>query len=233
MKRVAVVTGGTRGIGYAVCEALAQHGVCVVQTGRVRHDGVTLAAEMSKRLAAEVVWHPLDVTVSEDVVRLRVYLLERFGRVDILINNAGVHVDRGQKIEESSIDGFVRTIDTNLLGSYLLIRELLPLMRLANYGRIVNVTSGMGRMTEMRDGSVAYRVSKAGLNALTIVAAAETAGTNIKVNCVRPGRVKTGMGSQYSTLTAQEAAAAIVPLALLDDEGPSGQLFSEGVVVSF
>jgi NAD(P)-dependent dehydrogenase (short-subunit alcohol dehydrogenase family) len=233
MKRVAVVTGGTSGIGYAVCEALAQHGVCVVQTGRAMHDGVTLAAEMSRRLAAEVVWHPLDVTISGDVVRLHAFLLERFGRVDILINNAGVHIDRGQIVEESSIDGFVHTIETNLLGPYLLIRELLPLMRRANYGRIVNVSSGMGRMTTMRSGSVAYRVSKAGLNALTIVTAAETAGTNIKVNCVRPGQVKTNMGSQYSKLTAQEAAAAIVPLALLDDDGPSGQMFSEGAVVSY
>lgn len=233
MKRVAVVTGCKSGIGYAVCEELARRGVRVVQTGRALCDGALLAAEMSRRLAAEVVWHPLDVTISGDVERLRAYLVERFGRVDILINNAGVHIDRGQKIEESSIDGFVRTIETNLLGSYLLIRELLPLMRLANYGRIVNVTSGMGRMTEMRAGSVAYRASKAALNALTIVAAAETAGTNIKINCVRPGRVKTDMGSQYSTLTAQEAAAAIVPLALLDDDGPSGQLFSEGVAVSY
>ena len=233
MKRVAVVTGATSGIGYAVCEALARHGISVVQTGRTTHDGLSLASEMSARLGVEIVWHPLDVTISGEVVSLREFLLQRFGRIDILINNAGVHVDRGQLVEESSVDGFVHTIETNLLGPFLLTREVLPLMRRANYGRIVNITSGMGRMVAMRAGSVAYRVSKAGLNALTIVTAAETAGTNIKVNCVRPGRVKTNMGSVYSTISAQEAAAAIVPLALLDDDGPSGQMFSEGAVVRF
>ena len=225
MTRVAVVTGGSTGIGFAVCHALVKRGVFVVLTSRNICNGEA-AVERIRADAPNIEHYPLDVTSVEQTSALRTYLEAQFGRLDILINNAGVHHDRGASIAESSVAKFRLTLETNLVGPFILTKLLLPLMRPHEYGRIVNISSGMGRLSAMAGGSAGYRISKAGMNALTLITAVETAGENIKVNSIRPGRVWTRMGSKNSTVSPEEAAVNIVTLAMLPDSGPTGKFFS-------
>jgi len=224
-KRVAVVTGANRGIGFETCRQLAKKGIQVILTSRDRANGEA-AVEKLQAEGLDVSYHPLDVTDSDSVQRLAEFIKSEFGQLDILVNNAGVLLDSSDTVLSTKIDTLRKTIDTNLYGPLLLCQALIPLMK-HNYGRVVNVSSGAGQLSDMTSGYPSYRISKTALNALTRILANELKGTNILVNSVCPGWVKTDMGGANAPRTPEQGADTIVWLATLPDNGPTSGFFRD------
>ncbi len=229
-QRVAVVTGGNRGIGFEVCRQLARAGLRVVLAGR----DPARAEEASRTLRGEgldVVAHSLDVTRDENVSGLEQVLRDRYGRIDVLVNNAGISVDQERGIR-SILDGQViealrDTRETNLVGPMRLCRALVPCMKAAGYGRVVNVSSQLGSLSTMGTGYETYRITKTALNAFTRILAAEMRGTGVLVNSACPGWVRTDMGGPNAPRTPEQGADTIVWLATLPDDGPTGGYFQD------
>ncbi len=225
--RVAVVTGANRGIGFEICRQLARAGAHVVLTSRDAAKG-RVACKTLNDAGLSVIFHQLDVTSARSVNALAAFVAKKFGRADILVNNAGMLRDpRGSRFIDSRVETYRATIETNVLGPLQVTQALLPLMLQRNYGRIVNISSGMGQLAEMGNSTPAYRISKTALNALTCIVAAETAGTNILVNAACPGWVRTDMGGPGAPRTVAEGADTAVWLATLPDGGPTGGYFRD------
>lgn len=227
-RRIAVISGASRGIGRAVAYRLATSADhLVVATAR---DPAALAPLCSKlgMSGHSVETHALDVPDDTSVAVLREWISTRFGRVDILINNAGVLLDRySTSVLELPLDTLRATLETNLFGALRLTQALLPLMRASSAGRIVNLASSMGQLAEMDAGAPAYRMSKTALNALTRILAVETADSRIKVNSACPGWCRTDLGGAEAPRTPEEGADTVVWLATLPDDGPSGGFFRD------
>jgi NAD(P)-dependent dehydrogenase (short-subunit alcohol dehydrogenase family) len=223
-KRVAVVTGANRGIGLETVKQLALQGFLVVLTSRDSEKGQKAAAP----LEGEIVVHPVDVRDRASVERLGSFLRERVGRLDVLVNNAGiVREPYGQSFFDASAAVVQETLDTNLFGAFHCCQVLIPLMKEAGYGRVINVSSGMGQLTEVNAGATGYRLSKTALNALTRLLAAELEGTDVKVNAVCPGWVRTDLGGPNATRPVEDAVDTILWLASLRKDGPSGGFFRD------
>jgi NAD(P)-dependent dehydrogenase (short-subunit alcohol dehydrogenase family) len=228
--RIAVVTGGNRGMGLETCRQLTRRGARVVLTSRDPAKGEAAARRLQDE-NLDVRHYPLDVADDESIGRLAEFVRREFGRLDILVNNAGIVRGRDEPREcamrpfEATPAGLREVLATNLIGPFLLCQGLIPLMR--GSGRVVNVSSGMGQLTDMGADLPAYRISKAGLNALTRIFASELAGTGIKVNAVCPGWVHTDMGGAGATRSVEEGVATTIWLATLPDDGPSGGLFRD------
>ncbi len=229
-KRVAVVTGANRGIGYAVAKALSQQGLKVVLTARDEEKG-SKAAEELNREGLDVVFKKLDVADPADIEAFAKWIEKELGRADVLVNNAGVFLDGGGLFGASSgtspeLEAIRGSMETNVYGPLLLSAALMPLMKKLGYGRVVNVSSGMGQLSDMGGGSPGYRISKAAINAVTRVLASE-AGDNVKVNSASPGWVRTRMGGSAAARSPEEGADTIVWLATLPDDGPTGGFFKD------
>jgi NAD(P)-dependent dehydrogenase (short-subunit alcohol dehydrogenase family) len=228
--RVAVVTGGNRGMGFETCRQLGRRGARVVLTSRDPAEGAA-AAERLRGEGPDVRHHQLDVADDDGIARLADFIRSEFGRLDILINNAAIVRGRDEPREramrtfEATPAGLREVLATNLIGPFLLCQALIPLMQ--GWGRVVNVSSGMGQLCEMGSGFPAYRISKAGLNALTRIFARELEGTGIKVNAACPGWVRTDMGGSGAARSVEEGVATTVWLATLPDDGPSGGFFRD------
>jgi NAD(P)-dependent dehydrogenase (short-subunit alcohol dehydrogenase family) len=216
-QRVAVVTGGNRGIGLEVSRQLAARGLKVVLAARDEEKAKRAAAS----LQGDVVPFALDVTDPQAPARL----LESFAQVDVLVNNAGVFIDRDYGGLNLPIPVLRDTLEVNLIGPWQLSEAVAPGMRQRGYGRIINVSSGLGAMSEMSGGYPAYRVSKSSLNALTRILADELRGSNVLVNAVCPGWVQTDMGGPRAPVPVAQGADTIVWLATLPDGGPTGSFF--------
>jgi NAD(P)-dependent dehydrogenase (short-subunit alcohol dehydrogenase family) len=227
-KRIAVVTGGNRGIGLEIARQLArQPGIRVVLTAR-EEAKARAAAKKLRDEGLEVDSHPLDVTSEMSVKTFAGWLESACKRCDILVNNAGVMLDpRGSRVLDSELVTWRDTLETNLIGPLLLSQALVPLMKRNDYGRIVNVSSGQGQLSDMGVGTPAYRVSKTALNALTRTLAAELKGSGILVNSMCPGWVRTDMGGAGAPRTVEQGADTAVWLAKLPDDGPSGGFFRD------
>ncbi|MDF5752265.1 SDR family oxidoreductase [Spongiactinospora sp. TRM90649] len=225
MDVVALVTGGNRGIGLEVCRQLARAGHTVVLTARSEDK----AREAAGVLAADGLRvHPirLDVTDPADSGRLAGELAERFGGLDVLVNNAAITYDTWQRASSPDLGVVREAMDTNLYGAWQVILGVLPLLRASGHPRIVNVSSGLASLTTMGAGSPAYRVSKTALNALTCVLADELRIDGVLVNAICPGWVATDMGGPGGRPVA-EGAAGIVWAATLPDGGPTGGFFRD------
>lgn len=220
---VAIVTGGNRGIGHEICKELSKAGCNVVLTSRNEEEGRRAVAKLHQY--DNVAYRRLDVTDSKDIASLRDWILKTYGRVDILINNAGVYLDEGVSVFDVDENLMQDTIAVNFYGAFHMCRAFVPIMRQNGYGRIVNVSSGYGAMSEMGGYVAAYRISKAALNALTLIMANELRGGNIKVNAVCPGWVRTDMGGGMAPISPEAAAKDIVYFALVDAKGPTGGFF--------
>lgn len=234
-KPVAVVTGANRGLGLETARQLAKRDIQVIITSRNAGKG-EMAMEQLLAEGLDVLFQPLDVTSENSVAELGTFIHSHCGRVDILVNNAGIFLDmsgpedtsNASSVFNASLKTLSTTLQTNVYGPLLLAQELTPLMKQQHYGRIVNVSSGMGQLSDMNGRSPAYRISKTALNALTRILAAETEGYNILVNSVCPGWVRTDMGGSSAERTIEEGASGIVWAATLPDEGPSGGFFRDG-----
>jgi NAD(P)-dependent dehydrogenase (short-subunit alcohol dehydrogenase family) len=224
MERVALVSGGNRGIGRQVVADLAELGHRVVLGSRELARGEQAAQELANRVVAR----QLDVTDEESIDGCIEWIDEECGRLDVLVNNAGI-IGGGWSTSAVDVDlDEVRdTLETNLFGAWRLTQTALPLMRRNGYGRIVNVSSGMGQLSDMGGRSPAYRLSKTGLNALTRILTAELASENILVNSCCPGWVRSDMGGPSARRSVEEGADTPVWLATLPDDGPRGGFFRD------
>jgi NAD(P)-dependent dehydrogenase (short-subunit alcohol dehydrogenase family) len=222
---VALVTGASRGIGREVARQLAEGEYTVLVAARDEETARTVAEELSGEARSLT----LDVADLASVAAAAERVGEDPGVLDVLVNNAGIGPDFGVAGADPDFDAIQRALDTNFFGAYRLSVALLPLLRRSEHPRVVNVSSGMGGVTEMGGWSPGYRVSKAALNAMTRILAAELKDDGVLVNSACPGFVRTDMGAPFgATKPAEEAAAGIVWLATLPDDGPTGGFFRDG-----
>jgi NAD(P)-dependent dehydrogenase (short-subunit alcohol dehydrogenase family) len=233
-KRVALVTGGNRGIGFEIVKKLAAQGMTVLIGARSRDEGVK-AQQQLEHDKLDVQFTPLDVTDALSIQSAIGRIKDNFRRLDVLVNNAGIMVDSNTGISELNLTIFQNTLETNAFGPLLLSQACLPLMKTNDYGRIVNMSSTLGSLTDIASPdsqhaeiqSPAYRLSKAILNGITVLLASELRGTNILVNSACPGWVRTDMGGDQAPLSPEQGADTPVWLATLPDDGPSGGFFRE------
>ncbi|HUI99350.1 MAG TPA: SDR family oxidoreductase [Usitatibacter sp.] len=226
-KRIAIVTGGNRGLGREIARQLMKADVFVLVGARdkARCDA---ALESLRREGPNVDAFPLDVTDTRAVKRFVEQVDKQHGAPSILVNNAGIYPEStSARVVDTPTSVWRETFETNLFGSVRMCREVVPLMRKLRYGRVVNISSGLGQLHQMGEGSPAYRVSKAALNALTRTLAAEVAGSGILVNSMSPGWVRTDMGGEDAPRSVEEGADTAVWLCLLPSNGPTGQFFRD------
>jgi NAD(P)-dependent dehydrogenase (short-subunit alcohol dehydrogenase family) len=228
--KIAVVTGANRGIGLEVSRQLAERGIHVVLTSRDKNKGQQALNHLLDR-SLPVSLFQLDVTSHDDATRVCNHLVKTFGRIDILVNNAAIYLDEGDKLLDIPVETMRSSFDANFFGAYYLCKMLIPVMKKNGFGRIVNVSSGYGAMDAMNARTGAYKLSKLALNGLTQILASELKGTNIKINAVDPGWVRTEMGGPSATRSPQEAARGIVWAATLDDDGPTGKFFRDTKII--
>jgi NAD(P)-dependent dehydrogenase (short-subunit alcohol dehydrogenase family) len=221
--RVALVTGANRGIGREVARVLAAAGYVTVLGSRDLSRGVSVQEEID---VGTVVACQLDVTDQGSVDAAAQLVADRFGHLDVLVNNAGALYDTWQRAIDCDLDLAVEALETNLLGAWRVSQAMIPLM--PRGGRIVNVSSGSGSLAEMTGGTPAYGVSKAALNALTRKLADELIDAGILVNAVCPGWAATDMTEGAGTRSAAEAARSIIWAVEIPDDGPSGGFFRDG-----
>ena len=225
--KIAIVTGGNRGIGREIARQLMKDEVFVVIGARDLAKGEAAVEEIRGRRSNAVAYQ-LDVNDTKSVRRFVEKVEKDHGSPGILVNNAGVYPESTEaKVTDTPTSMWRETFETNVFGAVRMCREVVPLMRKLRHGRIVNISSGLGQLHHMGEGSPAYRVSKAALNALTRTLAAEVAGAGILVNSMSPGWVKTDMGGEHAPRTVEEGADTAVWLCLLPSNGPTGQFFRD------
>lgn len=225
-RRIALVTGGNRGIGLEVCRQLANLGIRVILGSRDVAKGTAAASEL-KGDGLSVDARQLDVASVQSIRECVNWIRNDVGRLDILVNNAGVMLEDADDDPLEELEIIRDTMQTNVYGALLLSRLSIPIMKSRRYGRIVNLSSSMGALNEMGAGYVAYRLSKAGINVVTRVIAAESEGMGILVNSLDPGWVQTAMGGARAPRTVQQGADTITWLATLPDSGPTGLFFRD------
>ena len=231
--KTALVTGGNRGIGRAVCAGLAREGAFVLVGSRddaqARRVADVLRGDGGNADAIR-----LDVTDAASVNLAAARVEREHGDLHVLVNNAGVLLDHARQTENIPLDAFDATFAVNVRGALVMVQSFLGLMRRAGWGRIVNVTSGLGRLSDgMTGGWPGYRMSKAALNALTCNLAAELRGSGILVNAVDPGWVVTDMGGPRAPRSIEEGADGIVWACCLPDDGPTGKLLHNRQIKSW
>jgi NAD(P)-dependent dehydrogenase (short-subunit alcohol dehydrogenase family) len=228
-KRIAIVTGANRGIGRVIAQRLMKEVDFVAAGVRDAAKCEGLTADLRRDGNDEnVAAYQLDVNDTHSVRFFVDHLVKQHGAPTILVNNAGVFPESSRALVEDTPTSLWRqTFETNVFGVVRMCREVVPHMKKLRYGRIVNLSSGMGQMSQMTSGSPAYRVSKAAVNALTITLASELSGTGILVNSMSPGWVRTDMGGPDAPRSPEEAADTAVWLSLLPSSGPTGQFFRD------
>jgi NAD(P)-dependent dehydrogenase (short-subunit alcohol dehydrogenase family) len=225
--KVALVTGANRGIGLEVVRQLARLGFTVLLGSRDAEKGEQAAAPLFEE-GLKVIPVQLDVTEQESIDTLRRWTEERFSKLDVLVNNAGVLYDSWQHAVGADMKVVREAFETNTLGPWRVSEAFLPSLRRSGSGRIVNVSSESGSLAGMGGGTPAYSVSKAALNVLTRKLADELRSDRILVNSVCPGWVATEMGGRDAPRTVEEGAAGVVWAATLPDTGPTGGFFRDG-----
>lgn len=237
-KKVALISGANRGIGFETARQLGQKGITVIVGARTQQ----AAKEAADKLVAEnIEAYPvtLDVTKDEDRKGAARFVAEKFGTLDILVNNAGIGGEGGllNAHTVSTTDAELQNVfNTNLFSVVSITREFLPLLKKSPAGRIVNLSSILGSLTlqAMPNSPIApmkafaYNASKTALNQLTVHLADELKATNIKVNSAHPGWVKTELGTQHAQLEIVDGAKTTVDLALIGPDGPSGKFIHLG-----
>jgi NAD(P)-dependent dehydrogenase (short-subunit alcohol dehydrogenase family) len=237
-KKVGLVTGANRGIGFETARQLGQKGVTVIVAARTLRSAEETADKL-KSEGLDVVPLKLDVTNAREREAAAKTIGERFSKLDILVNNAGVGAEDGifaAKTVNTTEEELQKVFGTNLFSVIALTRALLPLLKKSEAGRIVNLSSILGSLTLHADPNspiaaiktFAYDASKTALNAFTIHLASELKDTRIKVNSAHPGWVKTEMGTDQAPMEIPEGAKTSVDLALLGPDGPNGRFIHLG-----
>lgn len=223
-KRLAIVTGANRGIGFEVVRQLSQNPdiqvLMAVRDTAKGHEALQVGGLSNVAVAA------LDVSDSDSIQAFCRQTAAQWGRADILINNAGIFQDRTPGLS-APVEAVLDTFRTNTFGPLMLMQSLIPLMRRYHYGRIVNVSSGLGALHDMGGGYLSYRASKTALNAITRILADEVQGKGILINAVCPGWVQTDMGGKGAPRSIEQGADTILWLATLPEDGPNGGFFRD------
>jgi NAD(P)-dependent dehydrogenase (short-subunit alcohol dehydrogenase family) len=225
-KKIALVTGANRGLGFETCKQLSQLGVTVLLTSRNPIKGEVAAKQLIDK-GLDVIFYQLDVSDRSNIKDIFTKIENQFGRLDILINNAAILYDKDQSTMNADLELVTKALTTNLFGPWLLCQAFVPLMEKNGYGRIVNVSSGAASMHYMEGGTPAYGISKVALNALTRKLASELGRNNVLVNSVDPGWVATDMGG-HGGRPIEDGCKGIVWAATLPNNGPSGGFFHDG-----
>ncbi|GAX41609.1 short-chain dehydrogenase/reductase SDR [Tolypothrix sp. NIES-4075] len=236
--KVALITGANKGIGLEIARQLGVQGITVLIGARDEKRGQEAAEKLHSEHNIDAHAVQLDVTDHSTIEAAAKHIESEFGKLDILVNNAGIAVD---SVPPSQLDIEVlrRTYDTNFFGVFAVIKAMLPLLHKSDAGRIVNMSSGLGSLTQNSDPNyeyaqmkiLAYNSSKTALNAMTIQFAHELKDTPIKVNSADPGYVATDINANRGPRTVEQGATAPVRLATLPDDGPTGGFFDENGVV--
>jgi len=226
-QKIAVVTGANRGIGKEIAKELAEKGVKVILTARDPAKGRVVTDRFISE-GLDVIFHPLDVTSEESMKTLVDFVQTEFGKLDILVNNAAL--GGGTSSLTIKPGDFRKTFDTNFYGPFILSQMMVPLLKKSHSGRIINISSGMGALNGISGGYAAYRVSKTALNSITAIMAADLSGTNVKVNTMCPGWVRTDMGGAGATRSVEKGAETAVWLAL-EENIPSGKFFRDQKII--
>lgn len=221
--RVALVSGGNRGIGLAVCEGFARRGVQVYMGCRDPAEG---RAAVERRGLTGVTPIALDVCSEASIAAVIDTIARASGHLDLLVNNAGMSVGVRDRPSEESMAQARTTFDVNFFGPWRLSQQALPLMRGRAQAHIINVSSGHGSSTRIEGNNLAYRSSKSALNVLTQAMACELADSGIRVNCMTPGWVRTKLGGVAAPRTPEEGADTIFWLAL-DGGGETGKFYKD------
>lgn len=226
---VAIVTGANRGLGLETSRQLAKRGYRVILTSRDAAKGQA-ATDALRQQGLQVEFHVLDVTDADSNAQLAREIERDYERLDVLVNNAGVFLDSigsddpaQDSVFAAKLNVIRESMEANVYGPLRLCQLLIPLMH--GHGRVVNLSSGMGQLSDMNGCCPGYRLSKTAINALTRILADELKGTRIKVNSVCPGWVRTDMGGPGATLSVEKGVETIVWLATLPEDGPSGGFF--------
>ena len=238
-KKIALITGANKGIGFETARQLGKQGVSIIAASRNKERGIA-AVEKLQAEGIDAEFLQLDVDNDAEIQFAFEFIQNKYGKLDILINNAGIQVEHGDwgvnntpTISEKALRD---TFDTNFFQVVKLTNTLLPLIRKSAAGRIVNLSSILGSLTLHSDPSspiynsklFAYDTSKTALNSYTIHLAAALQGTPIKVNSAHPGWVKTDLGSDAAPMEVEDGAKTSVALALLDADGPTGKYIHLG-----
>ncbi|GAA5005420.1 SDR family NAD(P)-dependent oxidoreductase [Acinetobacter puyangensis] len=229
---IALVSGATRGIGRAIAAGLAQQGVKVLLGARNLEQGKKVAEALStENISIEAV--ELDTTNQATIDRLVEQIGREYGRLDILINNAGISLDFYPEL--SVREKLSKTLETNVVGTAALTEAVIPLLKRSQHGRIVNVSSVLSSFNYRNQKDwiyydvvmPTYQASKAAVNALTLSYAKQLADQNIKVNAICPGLTATDATDHYGERTPEQAAKIAIKFALLDDDGPTGTFHND------
>ena len=233
-KKIALVTGANKGIGREIARQLAKKGMTVLIGARDASRGGEAEAALKKE-GFDAHFVELDVTNEKSIRSAAERIGKDFGRLDVLVNNAAIAIDHGEAPSEVGIDLVRKTYETNFFGVIAVTQAMLPLLRKAEAGRIVNMSSGLG---SLKMGSapnspfasfnlLGYNTSKTAVNAVTVSFANELRNTRIKVNAADPGYVATDLNGHSGPRTVEQGAIAPVRLATLGPDGPTGGYFNE------
>jgi NAD(P)-dependent dehydrogenase (short-subunit alcohol dehydrogenase family) len=225
-QRIALVTGGNRGIGLEVCRQLGRLGHRVLLGSRSKAAASKVVAECRKA-GLDVTAVTLDVTRPDDIQAVRSFADEHFGGLDIPVNNAAILLSEKTGILDVTRDELVATFETNFFAQAAMCQAFVPGMMARRYGRVVNVSSQAGQLTDMGTYAPAYSMSKTALNALTRILAETTRRSGVLVNCVNPGWVRTDMGGAHAPRSVEQGADTIVWAATLPAHGPTGAFLSD------
>jgi len=231
--KIALITGANKGIGKEIARQLGALGMTVLIGARDPQRGEEAAAEL-KAEGLDVQAITLDVTDEAGISAAAAKIESDYGRLDILVNNAGIALDRGPSSTLELAD-LRRTYETNVFGVFSVTKAFVPLLQKSEAGRIANMSSGLGSLTQNSDLNgqyagikpPAYNSSKAALNMLTVVFAAELKDTKVKVNAADPGYTATDLNQHSGPRTVEQAATIAVHLATLPGDGPTGGYFDE------
>ncbi|MEU4046083.1 SDR family oxidoreductase [Streptomyces antibioticus] len=236
-KTIALVTGANKGIGYEIAAGLGARGWSVGVGARDEQRRKDAVAKL-RAAGADAFGVPLDVTDAGSVAAAVQLVEERAGRLDVLVNNAGVAGGRPEEPTTIDLETVRRLLETNVLGVIRVTNAMLPLLHRSAHPRIVNQSGHVGSLTlqttpgvDLGGISGAYAPTKTYLNALTVQYAKELSGTNVLINNACPGYVATDLNGFSGTQTPEQGAAIAIRLATLPDDGPTGRLFDDSGVV--
>jgi NAD(P)-dependent dehydrogenase (short-subunit alcohol dehydrogenase family) len=241
--KVALITGANKGLGLETGRQLGKLGYTVLLGSRDALKGEVAARVLREEgLSVKVV--KLDVGKQSDIDAAAAMIESEFGKLDVLVNNAGVMIEKGwtkNTTSETTVENLRATFETNLFAVWAVTKAMLPLLKNSDAGRIVNVSSILGSVSlQGTKGSptystklFAYNASKAALNVLTISLAHELRGTKIKVNSAHPGWVKTDLGGSAAPMNVVDGAKTEVDLATLGEDGPTGGFFHAGKEIAW
>ena len=238
--KIALVTGANKGIGKEIARQLGAQGMTILIGARDEGRGGEAAADLKQQgMNAHAV--QVDVTDALSIAEAARRIEAEFGRLDVLVNNAGIALDGGGPLSALDVDTLRRTYETNVFGVFAVTQAMLPLLKKSDAGRIVNLSSGLGSLTQNSDPNwafaavkpLAYNSSKAALNMMTVIFAAGLKDTPIKVNSADPGYTATDLNQNRGTQTVEEGATAAVRLATLPADGPTGGYFDKDGAVAW